>query len=188
MSHLWFLTHADVQIDPAVPIEDWGLNDTGRTRHLTFAQTMEGVSAIHSSEERKARDGAAITGAVLGLVPTAHKDLHENDRSATGYLPEDEFRQVVTQFFSHPDRSIRGWEPAANAQARAVAALQRIVQAHGPDGDVMVIAHGGIGALVRAWAMGAAITPEHDQPSRSGGCYFRLSLPDWRLVQDWTVI
>jgi hypothetical protein len=46
--------------------------------------------------------------------------MHENDRSATGFLPPDEFETVANRLFAEPLVSIRGWERAIDAQLRIV--------------------------------------------------------------------
>jgi hypothetical protein len=43
---------------------------------------------------------------------TALPELGENDRSATGYLSEPEFDDVVDEFFRRPEESVWGWERA----------------------------------------------------------------------------
>jgi hypothetical protein len=44
MSRLvWIITHADVVIDPAVPVPDWGLNPRGAARHAALAETWTRV-------------------------------------------------------------------------------------------------------------------------------------------------
>ena len=53
-----------------------------------------------------------------------HPGIGENDRSATGFLPREEFWATADLFFAHPTESIRGWERAIDAQARIVAADQ----------------------------------------------------------------
>jgi len=56
-----------------------------------------------------------------------HGCLGENDRSATGFLARDEFEATVNAFFAYPQDSIRGWEPAVDAQARIVRAIEQAV-------------------------------------------------------------
>lgn len=187
MRRLFYISHADVQIDPAVPVPDWSLSERGRARHLAFAQVCPPVAAIWSSDERKARDGAEILAGVQGITPRVLHDLHENDRSATGYLPGPEFETVADAFFARPEQSVRGWERAVDAQARVLRALREVVEAT-PQGDIAVVAHGGVGALFRAHLKGVPIDRSHDQPPGGGGHLMVVALPDWRLVQDWTLI
>lgn len=47
----------------------------------------------------------------LGIDPL----LGENDRSATGYLPHEEFEAAANAFFEQPDASFCGWETAVEA-------------------------------------------------------------------------
>lgn len=67
-----------------------------------------GTSRIYCSTERKAIEGAAILAEALELAYSAIPELGENDRSATGYLPQKEFSAVVAEFFGRPEESVRG--------------------------------------------------------------------------------
>ncbi|MBN9887685.1 histidine phosphatase family protein [Salipiger abyssi] len=185
MKELLFISHAEVQIDPGVPVPDWGLSDKGRARHEAFSERCTGVTAIYCSGERKARDGADILEKCIEVTPQVIEILHENDRSATGYLPGPEFEAMADAFFARPQESVRGWERAVDAQARIVAALHEIeARERDREGDVAVIAHGGVGALLRAHLLGAEISRIHDQRAR-GGNVLRIALPGWRLVEGW---
>ena len=187
MTELLFVTHADVVIDPAVPVPEWGLNDRGRARHLAHARAMASVrvDALWSSPERKARDAADILGAALGLTAAILPGLAENDRSATGYLPGPAFEAAADAFFAEPDRSFRGWETAKAAQRRIVATVSEICGMAKPGDLVVAVAHGAVGALLMAHAEGAPISRVLDQPGRGGGQAFRLTWPDWRLRHGW---
>lgn len=94
MPTVFFITHPDVVIDPAVPIPDWPLNQRGRSRMyaMTACRWARGVHRIFASSERKARDAARILADGLGLEGySIIANLGENDRSATGFLAKDEF-------------------------------------------------------------------------------------------------
>ena len=67
MRQLIYISHAEVDIDPAVPVPDWRLSARGRSRHARFAERCRGVTSIYCSNERKARDGAEIMAATLEL-------------------------------------------------------------------------------------------------------------------------
>jgi broad specificity phosphatase PhoE len=69
-------------------------------------------------------------------------DLGENDRSATGYLPKQEFEATADAFYARPQESVRGWERAADAQARIVRAVDQIVSQTPAEGDVAIVGHG----------------------------------------------
>lgn len=174
---LIFLTHAEVQIDPAQPVTDWPLSEQGRARHARFAESaaVSNVSAIFSSTERKAVEGAAPIARKKGIEPMALSALGENDRSATGYLPPDEFEATADRFFDAPDISIRGWETARAAHARIVAATRTLIELTRPAGDLLIVAHGAVGALLRCHLLGCGITRKEDQ-FPGGGCYFLAGL------------
>jgi len=146
-----FLTHADVVIDPEVPVPNRGLNETGRARHEAFAQseTCARTGVIFCSDERKAREGADITADAHGLTPRVRPHLGENDRSATGYLPKDEFEQLADAFFAQPENSARGWATAVAEQSRIVNAVSDALSEARPEGDVQFVSHGAVAALLR---------------------------------------
>lgn len=189
MSTIVFITHPEVLIDPAVPVPRWPLSPLGRDRMEAFAAALAGrrVQAIWSSDEQKALDGAAILAGRLGASHHVDPGLGENDRSATGYIAPPEFWEVVEQFFANPDASIRGWETARHAQDRIVAALAR-VEAESPDGVVLVVSHGGVGALLTAHLQGVPIGQE-DRPGHSGGgCYLVIDRKPLRLRDSWRAL
>lgn len=187
-TQLIFLTHAEVVIDPDVPVPDWPLSEVGRKRHAEFAESavLKNVTALYASEERKARDGAQITGAALGLTPKLRADLGENDRKATGYLPGPAFEAAADQFFAAPNISFKGWERAVDAQARIVGAAKAVID-EASDGDVLIISHGAVGALLRCHLKGIAITRTEDQMP-GGGCYFTCPANLTTAPTDWARI
>lgn len=184
-----FVTHAQVEIDPARPVPDWPLNAQGRARHAAFNAdpVMQGIGSVYSSNERKARDGAEIHAAHLGLEPRIVTALGENDRSATGYLPPPAFEAMADAFFANPDSQVRGWESARAAQARIVAAVRTLAELDGGRGDILIVSHGAVGTLLRCACLGRPISRSEDQPA-GGGNYFVIRLPDWTTHPDWRTI
>lgn len=149
---------------------------------------VDRLCSVYCSTEQKATDGAQILAEHLGVDYESLTDLGENDRSATGYLPEDEFREVAEEFFAYPDRSVRGWETARDAQQRIVGAVETIlVRQQGP-GDIAIVAHGGVGALLLCRLKGVEISASEDQPGGKGGNYYCFDAESWSLVQDWKAI
>src|SRR5512140_773096 len=122
MSTVRYLTHPQVQIDPDVPVPQWSLSPVGRARTETIANAgwLARTTQIISSGERKAIETAEIIADRLGLMIEIREAMHENDRSATGFLNPAEFEDVANQFFAEPHLSVRGWERAIDAQARIV--------------------------------------------------------------------
>jgi broad specificity phosphatase PhoE len=179
MPTVFFITHPDVAIDPSIPVPDWQLNERGRgrLRAMTAHLSARGVRRIFASSERKARDTAQILADGLGLSGYSVVDgLGENDRSATGYLPKQEFEATVDAFFAQPQTNVRGWEPAVDARARIIRAVGQIVAQASEDGDLAIVGHGGTGTLLYCHLAGLPISRRHDQPATNGGNWFAF---DW---------
>ncbi len=188
MIRLTFVTHAEVVIDPDTPVPDWGLSARGRARHQVFAETLKAGGSkpdtIWSSAERKAREAAEITADVLGVPTRQLAALHENDRSATGFIPEPGFSTAVRAFFGQPDESYKGWETASAAQARIVAATHHILN-ETTRPHTMIVAHGGVGALLMAHAAGEEISMAFSQCATGGGSAFELAAWPLRMLEGW---
>lgn len=184
-----YLTHPQVRMDPDVPVPQWGLSDIGAARIEALAARAwpGGFVRIVASGETKAVEAAAILGAALGIVPESIEAMHENDRSATGFLPPPEFEAVADRFFAQPRESIRGWEKAADAQTRIVTAVRAALAAR-PDAPTLFIGHGGVGTLLKCHVGGRAIARSEDQGPGGGGRYFHFTLEPPRLLHDWRAI
>ena len=87
MKSVYFITHPEVAIDPAVPVPQWSLSETGRQRmrRLLTQPWVDTITAVYSSTERKAVEGAAILAEHLALPVHPLEARGENDRSATGF-------------------------------------------------------------------------------------------------------
>ncbi|MEM5581596.1 histidine phosphatase family protein [Roseibium sp. AS2] len=174
MSWCIYLTHPEVRIDPEVPVPDWGLSQIGRERAalapaLAFAPD---IRQVISSGEAKAIETAQVFAGRRNVFHRVLHFLHENDRSATGFLPPDEFEATADAFFAAPDRSVRGWERALDAQNRIVTGIKSALR-HVPDADpVLFTGHGGVGTLLMCHLMGAPVSRAHDQTR--GGSWFRF--------------
>lgn len=186
MSH-FYLSHPQVKIDPAVPVPDWGLSDIGaaRARVAAAANWTSAVARIVSSAERKAIETAEIIAAARGLVVEIRPRTHENDRSATGFLPPPEFERVADEFFARPHESVRGWERAADAQSRIVGEVDAAVAMGG--GNVLFVGHGGVGTLLQCHVAGGPIARIRDQPP-GGGNVFAFSWRPRALAHGWRAL
>lgn len=187
MPRLFFVTHPEVTVDPARPVPRWHLSDTGirRMRHFAEGPEVAEVTSVWASTETKAIEAAGILAARLGLGVQVAADLGENDRSATGFLPPPEFEAMADAFFARPENSVRGWERAADAQARIVAAVTRILAGH-EGGDIAIVAHGGVGTLLISHSRREPISRAADQPFQ--GHYWTATLPDCAIVHGWRPI
>jgi broad specificity phosphatase PhoE len=161
---IWYLSHPQVVIDPAVPVPEWGLSDKGRERVTELALTgwPQDAVTILTSPEVKARETAALLAAPRGLEVTVVPKSGEVDRSSTGYVPHDQHEALADALFAHPDISACGWETAKAAQHRVVTALSPFLV---PDaGPTVIIGHGGVGTLLWCHIANLAISRAEDQP------------------------
>lgn len=187
MRRFHFLTHPEVALDPATPITQWTLSARGldRLRRSLAGPCLGGITAIHSSTERKATDTAEKVATHFALTYGRHPDLGENDRSSTGYLPRDEFERTADRFFREPGQSIRGWARAIDEQARIVGAVRRIAGETDTGGSTLIISHGAVGALLMADLLSEPISRRFDQPGDGGGNWFAFDALNWRLLGGW---
>lgn len=189
MTSFLYVSHPQVKVDPKVPVPDWGLSEIGRARAAAFAARADlaGTARILSSDECKAKETAAFLAQALGLSVELRADMHENDRSSTGFLPEAEFQTVADAFFAHPEASVRGWERAIDAQARIVRAVTEEI-ARAPHAPTIFVGHGGVGTLLLCHLADMPISRVHDQPPVGGGCWYgwtNATPPDrWRAMEE----
>jgi broad specificity phosphatase PhoE len=178
-----YLTHPQVQIDPSAPVTSWRLSPVGRSRvrALAGAGWLRGTTQVITSAEKKAMETAEPIAAALGVQLEIRDAMHENDRSATGY-PPDEFENVANQFFAEPDISVRGWERARDAQMRIVREATLVLDRR-QGGHVLFVGHGAVGTLLLCHYGGLAISRVHDQPP-GGGHYFTVTNTN-KLAHPW---
>ncbi|WP_242500380.1 histidine phosphatase family protein [Tropicimonas sp. IMCC6043] len=185
LARLLYLSHPQVAIDPAVPVPDWGLNETGRARVGAWigAGAFAGVVRVVSSAERKAVETARPIATALGCPAEIRPRTHENDRSATGFLPADAFEATADAFFAAAGVSVFGWERALDAQARIVAETADLLKWDGM-GDVLLVGHGAVGTLLLCHLAGWTISRRYDQPA-GGGNLWAVERPSGDLIHAW---
>lgn len=185
-----YITHPQVRIDPAVPVPKWGLSDVGRARAEAAATQpwVKQLTRIVSSDETKAIELAEILAAAAGVKVDTAEDAHENDRSATGFLPPPEFEKAADWFFAHPQESFYGWERAVDAQARIVSVVKRVLADHDPSRPIAFIGHGGVGTLLRCHLAGLPIARDRDQPPNGGGNIHAFRLADLQPLSAWVAL
>lgn len=182
-----YITHPQVRIDPSVPVPQWGLSDIGlqRTRRASTQAWSGQLRRIVSSSENKALETARILASVNDLNVETADNMHENDRSATGFLPPDRFERAADWFFAHPHASYKGWETAADAQTRIVDAVISVLDGHDASQPIAFIGHGAVGTLLKCHLSRDVIKRANDQPA-GGGNLFRFNLADMKVTCDWT--
>lgn len=182
-----YLTHPQVLIEPLKDVRRWSLNSVGSARVSALAARLGVLSQTHrviSSDETKALETAEPLALALGVELEVRERMHENDRSATGFLPPEEFEKVADKFFAEPSRSVLGWETAEAAQHRIVAEIDACLD--GPqDGDVLFVGHGGVGTLLYCALSDVGIDRRFDQGPGGGGCWFEFSLALRKPLRGW---
>lgn len=183
---LRYVTHPQVAVDPAIPVPKWSLSELGRSRARALLQQpwLRGVGRVVSSDETKALETAGIVAAHLGLPCEVREGIGENDRSSVGFVPPAEFEVLANAFFAEPERSVRGWERAVDAQRRIARGLEDLLAPSAS--DVVVVGHGGVGTLWYCYLNALAIDRRHDQPGQ--GHYFSVDLATRRAVHGWQPI
>ena len=185
---LRYITHPQVQIDPRVPVPQWGLSEVGRERAIRFAALplLSATTTIVSSAETKAVETAEIISTTLGVSVSIREKTHENDRTATGFLEPQEFERVANQFFASPLESARGWEKAVDVQSRITSEAKHIIGKH-LHGDLLMVGHGAVGTLLYCHLADVEINRKYDQPG-GGGHMFAYDLDSQACLHPWKSI
>jgi broad specificity phosphatase PhoE len=169
------------------------LSDIGRARVETMLRQpwIGEVSRLLSSGETKALETAAIVSAHTRVGIEVRDAIHENDRSATGFVPPERFEVLADAFFGDPDTSVEGWETSRAAQQRIVAATADVfTTAH--DGEVLLVGHGAVGTLLFCHLAGLRISRSEDQvggdAAKGGGNYWTYDASAGTMLHKWRPI
>jgi broad specificity phosphatase PhoE len=141
------------------------------------------IARRSSSDERKAVESAQAIADALDVDLEVRAQMHENDRSSTGFLPPDAFEKMADAFFASPDRSVRGWERAVDAQLRIVGEIEHVLMRK-IAGDVLFVGHGAVGTLAYCHYSGNPISRTFDQPA-GGGSFFTFLKESRRVRHGW---
>lgn len=124
------------------------LSDTGLRQSKALAGWLsdEPLDALYASPLRRAVETAGPLAEVTGLDAVVEDDVAEYDRHAEAYVPIEELKasndprwqaMVDGGYFADGDETVEEF------QARVVAAVDRIIAAHGSS-TVAVVCHGGV--------------------------------------------
>lgn len=188
----YYISHPQVHIDPDKPVPNWSLSDVGAARLETVRRRdwVKSINFFISSDETKALETAqALIDGRKSVSLIVREDAHENDRSATGFVPPDRFEVLANQFFAKPDESVLGWEKARDAQTRIVAMVDATLREHGEKGNLGFTGHGGVGTLLLCALQGVPIARNYDQPAGGGNVFAfdtqtRLLLHEWKSIEE----
>lgn len=187
MTPVLYITHPQVVMDRDVPVPQWGLSEIGRNRAEMAAGRIDfpAGTVFIASTETKALELAEILAQSCAGNIFHDGALGENDRTATGFLPPDEFEDVADRFFATPNESVKGWERAIDAQVRIVGAVTRLCTANAAAPALVFCGHGAVGTLLKCHAGNRPISRNEDQPD-GGGNIFAFSLAPEKLICEWT--
>ncbi|MCE0540457.1 phosphoglycerate mutase family protein [Kineosporia rhizophila] len=188
---VYVVSHPEVRVDPLVPVPQWQLSAAGqeRVQRLVAMPWARSAGFVASSAERKALQTAQAMAEASGCRVHVDAELGENDRSATGFVPPQEFEALADAFFAEPERSVLGWETALDAQQRIVRAVDRVLELARPavgtrdGGSVVLATHGGVGTLLQCALRGVAISRRFDQPGQ--GSWYSFDSVTRQVAQGW---
>ncbi len=133
------------------------LNDTGRKQAAELAEQLvgDGVTALYSSDLRRATETARVVGDRLGLAVVEIVELREIDVGSWSGLTRAEVQERFPEGFARWLDGEIGHDGETREQLteRVVAAVERIAEAH-PDEKVLVVTHGGAIRALRRHAAG----------------------------------
>lgn len=183
----YYLTHPQIEIEPARPVPLWRLSREGRARVETVLGRpwLGAVRRVLSSAETKAVEAAALIAAHRGVPLSIHPDMGENDRSSTGFLEPPAFEAAADRFFAEPAVSWNGWERAVDAADRIERAVRRALADGAGPSPALLVGHGGVGTLLKCRIAGDPIARDRDQPP-GGGNIFAFDLAAGKVLCDWT--
>jgi len=134
---VWFVRHAQVDIDLARPASSWRLSAEGRSSADELARRLAPMTRVVSSPEPKAVATAEPIARHSGVQVELDERLREVGREAN--LPDaDAHRAAVRAYLG--GAQVDGWEPAPAARTRFAAALDEI-------DDAAVVTHATVLAL-----------------------------------------
>ncbi len=180
-----YLSHPQVVVEENVAPANWELSELGQRRARQFADKglLGGTNLIVTSAERKAKQTGELIAERLHLATEVWPATGEVDRSTTGFLTDREFSDVMNRFFAEPETRVLGWESASNAQRRIAREIGAICD-HGATGDILVVGHGTVGALLLCDLAKVAINRCSKQ-SRDGGNCFAFTRSGNALLHSW---
>ncbi len=127
---------------------DIPLNDRGRTQAQALAARLAGrpIQAIYSSDLRRAYETATIAAQALGLPVVSDPAWRERSAGVLEGMTWEMLRDQHPAYWEatrYGDMRPPGGESFGEVQARAVQAVQRLLERH-PNGEaILVVSHGG---------------------------------------------
>jgi broad specificity phosphatase PhoE len=145
------------------------LNETGRAQAVALADQLRDVpvSAVYSSDLRRAVETASVVAAAKGLTVRTRPVLREIDVGEWSGLTVSEIEARYPDAMHRHAAGGDGWErgePHAAMQERIVAAVSELTAAH-PGETILLVGHGGTMRALMARAAGIPF-PEYRRTHR----------------------
>lgn len=134
------------------------------------------------SAEPKSLTVGAMVQERFGFKPKVYQDLGEADRSATPFLPLEEYMAAIREAYQHPDKHIHGWESHHEMFVRNQRIIDELI-AENRGKTIAIIGHGGAGTCIKCHLCKLPLSFDQD-PQRTG-CSFIVEVESGTLVQDW---
>lgn len=158
------------------------LSELGRAQARAATAAVGAVDAIVASDLERAATTAAIIaeGTGIGPVLTDHR-LRERHAGSFEGLTRDEIEAAHPGHLASGRRP-PGWESDASVQERVLAALDDLA-VRTPDGEVLVVAHGGV-----IYALESHFGLDHERIANLAGRWFRHDHDGWALGDRTTLL
>ncbi|MFX1482964.1 MAG: histidine phosphatase family protein [Promethearchaeota archaeon] len=128
LNSVYFLRHAETEVDLNIPVREWSITSEGRTESRELASTdafgvIEGI--VHSSE-KKARQTADVFAEGLDVQMYELPDFDELRREHEKSIREDEYRVKVRATLTNMESNVPGWESGSEALRRFESGVKKI--------------------------------------------------------------
>ncbi|MGI6262895.1 MAG: alpha-ribazole phosphatase [Succiniclasticum sp.] len=153
MAKLYLIRHGETEYNKSYRFQgqtDIPLNETGRAQAKMLAKYFRDIplDAIYCSSLSRAVETAQVIGREKQLEPVPVDAFRELDFGAWEGMNSEaiqkQYAQEWKEFFANPaDTILPGGESMTDVQHRAYPALRKILEQY-PQGNVAVVAHGGI--------------------------------------------
>ncbi len=153
MAKLYLVRHGETDYNKTFRFQgqtDIPLNETGLDQARQVGEHFRDIplAAVYSSSLKRAFSTAEAIAEPKGLTPVACDEFMELNfgkwEGMHSQVIAEEYAEDWEAYFRHPGSyQIPGGESMRQVQERSYARLKEILAAH-PEGDVAVVAHGGI--------------------------------------------
>ncbi len=170
---------------------DVELNATGLNQAAAAGSWLRtaGISALYSSDLRRAWATARVIGAALGLIPVAVPELRERRYGIFEGLTYDEARARFPDGYAafarrDTDYSFDGGESLRQMAARVTGKLEEIATAH-PGRNVAVVLHGGVLDIVNHFVRGNPLETPRDFLIPNAGISWIAAVDGVWTMESW---